>query len=226
MRNLQVPSPFADTGDDVMQEAGGFVEQELRHLADTAGCGIADALAKMISRDPLTGEQVFKGSIDGFARALTGKACEMLDDHGEYPEVDGRTCRRAGATPGQAMTLSARSNTRARATVRHRAGAHPSTGRGRPRPDREFPDAGGGPAVSSLVRLTAEAGRRFEEGADDLMAEEDIHPAAVAVMVSAGGVMLRMHAEAVDGKAVDAGWREACCSASVRAVFRRPARRA
>ena len=244
MQNLQVPSRLANTAADadVMQEAGSFVEQELRHLADTAGSGIADALAKMISRDPLTGEQVFKGSIDGFARSLMGKACEMLDDHAEYLEVNGRSYRRAEATPGQAMTLFGKveySRSRYRPTSGRGASIFPTEAilgltEGSMTPAaaglalwltanltaRESAEAwarltGSGPAVSSLVDLTGEASRRFEADAEaltgKLMAEEDIHPEAVAVMIALDGVMLRMHAEEVNGKEVPAGWREASC---------------
>ena len=245
MQNLQARTPLADTDpvSDVMAAATGRLRQAMREIINSdAARQLAVELADMLGQDPLTGEQTCRDNIHELARAMLAEACEMLDDHGEYPEVDGRTCRRAEATPGCAMTLFGK--------VRYRRSRYrPTSGRG---PSvfptgnvlgltessltpaaaglslflmanlsaRESAEAwvrltGGGPAVSALVKPAGEAGRRFEEGADDLMAdlmaEEDIHPAAVAVMVSLDGVMLRMHAEAVEGREIDAGWREACC---------------
>ncbi len=83
---------------------------------------------------------------------------------------------------------------------------------------RESADAwvrlcGMGPSPSSLIQMTAEAGRRFEDCSGDLLAdlrsEEEVHEDATALLVSLDGVMVRMNAETVDGNAVEAGWREA-----------------
>ena len=158
-------------------------------------------------------------------------------------QVDGRSYRRAEATPGQAMTLFGKVEyTRSRYRLgHHRARAHHSS-RPRPFPDRGLDDAGGsragavahrqphrpgerrglGPAhrVRTCGRplvdrdAAAEASRRFEADGgkitDELMAEEEIHPEAVAVLGCLDGVMLRMHAEEVC-KEIGAGWREASC---------------
>ena len=74
---------------------------------------------------------------------------------------------------------------------------------------------GSGPSVSTLIQMTAEAGRRFEAGSDAfleaLRSEEVVDEDAVALLVSVDGVMVHMNAETVDGHAVDAGWREASC---------------
>jgi len=44
-----------------------------------------------------------------------------------------------------------------------------------------------------------------------LREREDMPEEAVSVFVSLEGVMMRMNAEATDGKPTDAGWREASC---------------
>ncbi len=108
MQNLQAPFPFAITGDDadVMVVARARLEQAAHALMATdAARRLVDDIAEAIQRDPLTAEQELQIFASLFARAIMAASIEQLDDHGEYLQVDGRSYRRAGATPGQAMTL-------------------------------------------------------------------------------------------------------------------------
>ena len=74
-------------------------------MATDAARRLVDDIAEAIQRDPLTAEQALQIFASHFARAIMAAATEQLDDHGEYLQVDGRSYRRAEATPGQAMTL-------------------------------------------------------------------------------------------------------------------------
>ena len=226
--------------DDVMEAAGDRLRQAMNDvIRSDAARGMADDVAAMFIQDPLKAELAFRDVIHGFARSVLGDAFEGIDDHGASLEVDGRTYRKVDATPGHAMTmfglvgfdraryrpsgggasvfptervlgLTESSLTPAAAGLSLYLMANLSA--------RESEDAwvrlcGSGPSASSLIQLTAEAGRRFEDCSGDLLAdlrsEEEVHEDATALLVSLDGVMLRMNAETVDGTAVEAGWREA-----------------
>ena len=234
MQNLQAPSRLANTDTDVMVVARARLTQAADALMATdAARLLAGDIAEAIQRDPLTAEQALQIFASLFARAIMAAAIEQLDDHGEYLQVDGRSYRRAEATPGQAMTLFGKveyTRSRYRPTSGKGASLFPTEAvlgltEGSMTPAaaglalwltanltaRESAETwarltGSGPAVSSLTGLTAEASRRFEADGgkitDELMAEEEIHPEAVAVMGCLDGVMLRMHAEAVNGKEI------------------------
>ncbi len=226
--------------DDVMEAAGDRLRQAMNDvIRSDAARGMADDVAAMFIQDPLKAELAFRDVIHGFARSVLGDAFEGIDDHGASLEVDGRTYRKVDATPGHAITmfgpvgydraryrpsgggasvfptervlgLTESSLTPAAAGLSLYLMANLSA--------RESEDAwvrlcGSGPSASSLIQLTAEAGRRFEDGSGDLLAdlrsEEEVHEDATTLLVSLDGVMLRMNAETVDGTAVEAGWREA-----------------
>ena len=74
--------------------------------------------------------------------------------------------------------------------------------------------SGEGPSVSTLSRLTGEAGRYLEECSDEIMAdlrkEEELPENAATIHASLDGVMLRMN-EKKQGDALieQGGWREA-----------------
>ena len=243
MQNLQAPSRLANTDTDVMVVARARLTQAADALMATdAARLLAGDVAEAIQRDPLTAEQALQIFASLFARAIMVAAIEQLDDHGEYLQVDGRSYRRAEATPGQAMTLFGPVSfmrSRYRPTSGKGASIFPTEAilgltEGSMTPAaaglalwltanltaRESAETwarltGSGPAVSSLTGLAGEASRRFEADGgkitDELMAEEEIHPEAVAVLGCLDGVMLRMHAEEVNGKEIGAGWREASC---------------
>ena len=74
--------------------------------------------------------------------------------------------------------------------------------------------SGGGASVSTLVRLSAEAGLRLEDCLTEVLAEfreqEELPENATMLHVSLGGVLMRMNAEKNgDDVIADAGWREA-----------------
>ena len=226
--------------EDVMEAAGDRLRRAKNEvIRSDAARGMADDVAVMFMQDPLKAELVFRDVIHDFARAVLGDAFERIDDHGDRLEVDGRTYRKVDATRGHAMTmfgpvgydraryrpsdggasvfptervlgLTESSLTPAAAGLSLYLMANLSA--------RESADAwdrlcGMGPSPSSLIQMTAEAGRRFEDCSGDLLAdlrsEEEVHEDATALLVSLDGVMVRMNAETVDGNAVEAGWREA-----------------
>ncbi len=127
MQNLQAEPPLANStlndAEDVMEAAGDRLRRAKNEvIRSDAARGMADDVAVMFMQDPLKAELVFRDVIHDFARAVLGDAFERIDDHGDCLEVDGRTYRKVDATRGHAMTMSARSATTARATVR-RTGA-------------------------------------------------------------------------------------------------------
>ena len=226
--------------EDVMEAAGDRLRRAKNEvIRSDAARGMADDVSVMFMQDPLKAELVFRDVIHDFARAVLGDAFERIDDHGDCLEVDGRTYRKVDATRGHAMTmfgpvgydraryrpsgggasvfptervlgLTESSLTPAAAGLSLYLMANLSA--------RESADAwdrlcGMGPSPSSLIQMTAEAGRRFEDCSGDLLAdlrsEEEVHEDATALLVSLDGVMVRMNAETVDGNAVEAGWREA-----------------
>ena len=226
--------------DDIMEAAGDRVRRATNDvIRSDAARGMAGDVAVMFMQDPLKAELAFRDAIYGFARSVLCDAFERIDDHGDSLEVGGRTYRKVDATRGQAMTmfgpvgydraryrpsgggasvfptervlgLTESSLTPAAAGLSLYLMANLSA--------RESEDAwvrlcGSGPSTSSLIQLTAEAGRRFEDCSGELLAdlrsEEEVHEDATALLVSLDGVMVRMNAETVDGTAVEAGWREA-----------------
>lgn len=242
MQNLQSEPSLANAAldDDVMEAAGDRVRQAISDMIRSdAALGMADDVAVMFMQDPLKAELLYRDAVHDLARSVLGDAFERIDDHGDTLEVDGRTYRKVDATRGQAMTmfgpvgydraryrpsgagasvfptervlgLTESSLTPAAAGLSLYLMANLSA--------RESADAwvrlcGSGPSTSSLIQLTTEAGRRFEDCSGDLLAElrseEEVHEDATALLVSLDGVMVRMNAETVDGSAVDAGWREA-----------------
>ena len=226
--------------DNVMEEADGRLRQAMNDvIRSDAVRGMADDVAVMLMQDPLNAELLFRDAIHDLARSVLCDAFERIDDHGDSLEVEGRTYRKVDATRGHAMTmfgpvgferaryrpsgggasvfptervlgLTESSLTPAAAGLSLYLMANLSA--------RESEDAwvrlcGSGPSTSSLIQMTAEAGRRFEDCSGDLLAdlrsEEEVHEDATALLVSLDGVMVRMNAETVDGSAVEAGWREA-----------------
>ena len=148
-----------------------------------------------------------------------------MDDGGPSLEADGRTYRRAGATPGHAMTVFGpvgfqRSRYRpsgagaslvpAEAVLGLTSGGTAPAAAGLSMyltvglTARESEDAwrrlcGEGPSTASLIRLSGEAGACVEEccGAlpADLRAREEVPAEAVSPLVPLDGVMTPMNAE-------------------------------
>ncbi len=171
----------------------------------------------------------------GLARPVLKDAFEAPGDRGDTAGAGGGTCRRAGATPGRAMTVFGpagflRSRHRPSGTGASPlpSGAVPGltpaaglsmhltgglTARGSGDAWRRL--CGSGPSTASLVRLSGEAGSRMEERSGalpaDLREREDMPEGAVSLPVPPGGAMMRMNAGTEDGKPTDAGWRGASC---------------
>ena len=193
----------------------------------------------MFRQDPLKAEVAFRDGFNELACSVLRDAFELIDDHGVSLEAGGETYRKVEASTGHAMTLFG-PVTYSRARYRPSGGGEALFPTARvlglsecgltpaaaglslyfmsSLTARESEEAwerlcGKGPSASTLVRISTEAGRRFEGCSGELMAElraeEELHEDAVALLVSLDGVMVRMNAETVDGQAVEPGWREA-----------------
>ena len=184
--------------DNVMEAADDRLRQAMNDvIRSDAVRGMADDVAVMFMQDPLKAELVFRDTVYDLARSVLGDAFEQIDDHGDSLEVDGRSYRKVEATRGQAMTifgpvgfdraryrpsgggasvfptervlgLTESSLTPAAAGLSLYLMANLSA--------RESADAwvrlcGMGPSASSLIQITAEAGRRFEDCSGDLLAD-------------------------------------------------------
>ena len=234
------PSDLNDLNDEAMKNARERLSRAMGSLAlAAADLGMAEDLAAMLRQDPLQAGTAFRDRFHELARTIPGDAFERVDDHGDTLEVAGRTCRKVEATKGRAMTMSGpvdfgRSRCRPpgggasvfpteRVLGLTECGLTPAAAglslhlmaslTARESEDAWVRLCGAGPSASSLLQLTAEAGRRFEDRSGDLMAElraeEELHEDATALLVSLDGVKVRMHAGTVDGQAVEPGWREA-----------------
>ncbi len=206
-----------------------------------AEVGLAADVAALYRDDPLKAEAAFRDMVFDMARSVLKDAFEAPGGHGPSLEAGGGTYRKAEVTPGRAMTMFGpvdflRSRYRPSGTGASLVPAEAVLGL---TPcgltpaaaglsmylmsgltARESGDAwkrlcGSGPSTASLVRLSGEAGSRMEERSGeilpDLREREDMPEGAVSLLVSLDGVMMRMNAEAADGKPADAGWREASC---------------
>ena len=204
-----------------------------------AGLGLAESVAALCRDDPLEAGGAVRDMAFGVARSVLTDAFEALDGHGDALEAGGRTHRKAEVTPGRAMTVfgpagflrpryrpsgTGASLVPAEAVLGLTAGGTAPAAAGLPMyltvglTVRGSGDAwrrpfGQGPAAASPVRLSGEAGTRMEECSGALPAglreREEMPAEAVSLLVPPDGVMMRMHAGTADGKATDAGWREA-----------------
>ncbi len=219
----------------------GLTKAGVALVERAAEIGLAENVAALYRDDPLEAEGAVRDMVFGMARSVLADAFAALDDHGPSLQVDGRAYRKAEVTPGHAMTMFGpvdflRSRYRpsghgaslvpAEAVLGLTSGGLTPAAAGLSMylmsglTARESADAwkrlcGKGPSTASLVRLSGEAGTCIEacSGAllGDLREQEEMPAEAVSLLVSLDGVMMRMNAETADGKATDAGWREASC---------------
>ncbi len=219
----------------------GLAKAGVALIERAAEVGLAESVAALYRDDPLEAEGAVRDMVFGMARSVLADAFAALDDHGPSLQADDRTYRKAEVTPGRAMTMFGpvdffRSRYRpsgtgaslvpAEAVLGLTAGGLTPAAAGLSMylmsslTARESEDAwkrlcGEGPSTASLVRLSGEAGTCIEacSGAllKDLREQEEMPAEAVSLLVSLDGVMMRMNAETADGKATDAGWREASC---------------
>ena len=219
----------------------GLAKAGIALVERAAEIGLAENVAALYRNDPLEAESAVRDMIFGMTRSVLADAFAALDGHGDAVEADGRTYRKAEVTPGRAMTMFGpvdflRSRYRPSGTGASLVPAEAVLGLTAcgltpaaaglsmylmsGLTARESADAwrrlcGTGPSTASLVRLSGEAGTCIEacSGAllGDLREQEEMPAEAVSLLVSLDGVMMRMNAETADGKATDAGWREASC---------------
>ncbi len=245
MESLQPETPVANIDDGGGESVAAAAERLAKAGAALAGraaeAGLAADVAALCRDDPLRAEAAFRDMVFGMARSVLADAFETPGDRGDSAGASGRTCRRAGATPGRAMTVFGpagflRSRHRPSGTGASLVPAEAVLGL---TPcgtapaaaglsmhltggltARESGDAwrrlcGSGPSTASLVRLSGEAGSRMEERSGEIMPDlrerEDMPEGAVSLPVPPGGVMMRMNAGTADGKPTDAGWRGASC---------------
>ena len=242
MQKLQAETLFANTDPkgEAIEEAQERLTQAVGSLVlAAAGTGMAVDLAAMFRQDPLKAEVVFRDRFNDLARSVLCDTFELIDDHGDSLEAGGETYRKVEASTGHAMTLFgpvAYDRSRYRPSGGGEAlfptesvlgltecGLTPAAAglslyfmsnlTARESAEAWERLCGKGPSASTLVQMSTEAGRRFEDCSGELMAElradEELHEDAVALLVSLDGVMVRMNAETVDGHAVEPGWREA-----------------
>ncbi len=232
---------ICDGSESVTAARDGLTKAGVALVERAAEIGLAENVAALFRDDPLQAEAAFRDMVFGLARSVLADAFETLDDHGEAVEAGGRTYRKAEVTPGRAMTMFGpvgflrsryRPSGRGASLVPAESVLGLTVGGLTPAAAglsmylmsgltaRESEDAwrrlcGEGPSTASLVRLSGEAGACAEECFGEflpgLREQEELPAEAVSVLVSLDGVMMRMNAETADGKATDAGWREASC---------------
>ena len=205
--------------------------------------GAVDHLAVMLQVNPLSAKFALRDSLFGVGRRTLGKSYESTDNFGSSLEVEGEKCYKVAPSVGHATTILGRVKYhRARYRPASRKGksfipiehlfgltvgsltsaaaclsmTFLSSLTSRESEDVWKRVAGEGPSDSTLVRLSAEAGRCLEECSTEVMDEhrkqEELPENASMAQVGLDGVMMRMNAEKNGDEVVEkAGWREASC---------------
>jgi len=235
------PGISAEASDD-LSAACQRVQQALEHAGRMlVGQGLVEDLAAMFQADPLTAETVFRDEVCGMCRTIMGKAFESFYDYGASLEVEGERYRKVAPSTGQAMTLfgavefsrsryrPSRGRGKCFIPTEHILGLIEgdltpaaaglsmmllSSLTARESAAVWERVSGEGPSVSTLLRLTGEAGRCLEEYSDEIMADlrkqEELPENAATIHASIDGVMLRMNEKKQgDGVIEEGGWREA-----------------
>ncbi len=232
---------ICDESEPVTAAMDGLTEAGVALVESAAEIGLAGNVAALYRSDPPGAESAPRDMVFDMTRTILRDAFELLDDHGASLEPDGRNCRKAGVTAGRAMAMFGPVDFLRSRCRPSGHGAAPVPAESVPGltacgltpaaaglsqylmcglTARESEDAwkrlcGNGPSTASLVRLSGEAGNCVEEcsGAllEDLRAREEMPAKAVSPLVLLDGDMMRMNAGTADGKATDAGWREASC---------------
>ena len=193
--------------------------------------------------DPLSAEIVFRDELFQMGREVLGDTFEIMDDFGPSVEVEEEKYIKLPSTPGQVMTVLGSvdcNRHRYRPAGRKgksflplekrlgliKGGLTPAAGSlsmallsnmtARESADIWKRVTGKGPSVSTLTRLSAEAGRCLEECSTEVMdalrKQEELPENASMVQVGLDGVMMRMNAEKNGDEVIEKeGWREASC---------------
>ena len=208
-----------------------------------AAQGFTKTLAAMYRTDPLSAEIVFRDELFQMGREVLGDTFEIMDDFGPSVEVEEEKYIKLPSTPGQVMTVLGSvdcNRHRYRPAGRKgksflplekrlgliKGGLTPAAGSlsmallsnmtARESADIWKRVTGKGPSVSTLTRLSAEAGRCLEECSTEVMdalrKQEELPENASMVQVGLDGVMMRMNAEKNGDEVIEKeGWREASC---------------
>ena len=205
--------------------------------------GFTKTLATMYRDDPLSAEIIFRDEFFQVGREILGDTFEIMDDFGPSVEVEGEKYIKLPSTPGQVMTVlgSVECNRHRYRPVGRKGKSFlplekrlglivgsltPAAGSlsmallsnmtARESADTWERVCGKGPSVSTLIRLSAEAGRCLEECStqvmDELRKQEELPENASMIQVGLDGVMMRMNAEMNGDEVIEKeGWREASC---------------
>ena len=238
-----IPSLSAAPTDDVdaaLQSMYAIFDKAAQDMEEQ---GLTKHFAKLLQDNPLRAEFAFRDANHGICRRLLGKAYEDIEDQGPYLDVEGKKYREVAPSTGRAMTVFGAvefSRPRYRPSSGPgesivpkeitlgltEGGLTPAAAQFAMRllsclTARESADilkqvTGEAPSISTLVRLSAKAGRCLEECStevmNDLREQEEVPEGAAIVQVSLDGVMMRMNAEKIGDDVIeDARWREASC---------------
>ena len=230
-------APAADVS-AVLQRVQTALDTAAQDLVEQ---GFTTDLAELFEADPLQAEIAFRDSNFGMCRMLLGDALARINDPESYLYVEGEKYGKVAPSTGWAITVYCSVDfRRARYRPASRSGESlvPTEQKFGLTEGGLTPTAarlsmmllssltalesavvlkqvsGGGASVSTLARLSAEAGRCLEECLTEVLAElrdqEELPENAIMLHVFFDGVMMRMNAEKNgDDVIADAGWREA-----------------
>ena len=230
-------APAADVS-AVLQRVKTALDTAAQDLVEQ---GFTTDLAELFEADPLQAEIAFRDSNFGMCRMLLGDAFSRINDSESYLYVEGEKCEKVALSTGWAITVygsvdfprasyrpASRSGESLVPTEQKfgltEGGLTPTAARlsmmllssltARESAVVLKQVSGGGASVSTLARLSAEAGRCLEECLTEVLAElreqEELPENATKLHVFLDGVMMRMNAEKYgDDVIADAGWREA-----------------
>ena len=236
-------APTADDYNAAQQRMQNSMKQVDQLLADL---GVVDDLATMYEFDSLSAEFSIRDTLFDLGRRVEGKTFEKNDNFESSVEVEGEKYNKVAPSIGHAMTilglvefLRARYRPASRKgesfiPIEHQLGltvggltpaaaslsmAFLSNLTARESADAWQRVAGEGPSDSTLVRLSAEAGRCLDECStevmDELRNQEELPEDASIVQIGLDGIMMRMNAEKNGDDVIeDARWREASCGAA------------
>ena len=233
-------APTADDYNAAQQRMQNSMKQVDQLLADL---GVVDDLATMYEFDSLSAEFSIRDTLFDLGRRVVGKTFEKNDNFESSVEVEGEKYNKVAPSIGHAMTilglvefLRARYRPASRKgesfiPIEHQLGltvggltpaaaslsmAFLSNLTARESADAWQRVAGEGPSDSTLVRLSAEAGRCLDECStevmDELRNQEELPEDASIAQIGLDGIMMRMNAEKNGDDVIeDARWREASC---------------
>lgn len=186
---------ICDGSESVTAAMDGLTEAGVALIESAAEIGLAGNVPALYRSDPPEAEGALRDMVFDMTRTILRDAFELLDDHGASLELDGRNCRKAGVTAGRAMTMFG-------PVAFLRSRCRPSGHGAAPVPAESVP----GLTACGLTPAAAGLSMYLTSG---LTARESEDAFRNGPHVKHG--VLRMNAGTADGKATDAGWREASC---------------